>query len=304
MAKKRRSPPDDGGGGYSWMDTYGDMVTLLLCFFVLLYSFSSMDSAKAKQLIGAFSGSGSPYVIDAMDAQKVRKSAIDPIDSMVNTKNRKGIKGTGGNSATQTNFDMLYTNIQNYISTNGLESALSVSRSDETIVLRFGEVFLFNSGKADLLPNGQKQLAKIVDIIVQYDSSVKLITIEGNTDNVPIKNKEFSDNWDLSVTRASNVLHTVLAYGTIKPAKLAAVGYGEYHPIDTNYTAAGRARNRRVDFVIQRVAVTTASTGTTASTSSTKSTASTASAKSSDSSSSSTKSSDSSSSSAKTDTAN
>lgn len=269
MAKKRRSPPDDGGGGYSWMDTYGDMVTLLLCFFVLLYSFSSMDSAKAKQLIGAFSGSGSPYVIDAMDAQKVRKSAIDPIDSMVNTKNRKGLKAVGGISNTQSNFDMLYASIQGYISDNGLESELSVSKSDETIVLRFGEVFLFNSGKADLLPNGQKQLAKIVQIIVQYDSSVKLITIEGNTDNVPIKNRQFSDNWDLSVTRASNVLHTLLSYGNIKPAKLAAVGYGEYHPIDTNATPAGRARNRRVDFVIQRVAVSSTST-TTADTTSTK----------------------------------
>lgn len=242
------------------MDTYGDMVTLLLCFFVLLYSFSSMDSSKAKQLIGAFSGSQSPYVIDAMDAKTVRKSAIEPIDSMVNVKGRKNIQGAGGTTATVNNFDKLYASIRSYISDNNLESQLSVSKTDDTITLRFGEVFLFNSGKADLLPNGRKQLAKIVDIIVKYESSVRMITIEGNTDDVPIKNEDFSDNWDLSVTRASNVLHTVLKCDTIKPAKLAAVGYGEYHPIDTNTTAAGRARNRRVDFVIQRTAVTSMTT--------------------------------------------
>lgn len=264
MAKKRRTPPDESGGGYSWMDTYGDMVTLLLCFFVLLYSFSSMDSSKAKQLIGAFSGSESPYVIEAMDAKTVRKSAIEPIDSMVNVKGRKNIQGAGGTTATENNFDKLYASIRNYISVNNLESELSVTKTDDTIILRFGEVFLFNSGKADLLPNGRKQLAKIVDIIVQYESSVRMITIEGNTDNVPIKNQEFSDNWDLSVTRASNVLHTVLEYNTIKPEKLAAVGYGEYHPIDTNTTAAGRAHNRRVDFVIRRAAVMSDTTSGTA----------------------------------------
>lgn len=240
------------------MDTYGDMVTLLLCFFVLLYSFSSMDTTKAKQLIGAFSGSGSPYVIDAMDAKTVRKSAIDPIDSMVNVKGRKNISGAGGTVNNQTVFDQLYIKIREYIADNNLEDELSVSRSEETIVLRFGEVFLFDSGKADLLPNGREQLEEIVNIIAQNEAAVRMITIEGNTDNVPIKNKDFSDNWDLSVTRASNVLHTVLGYKTIKPSKLAAVGYGEYHPIDTNVTEAGRARNRRVDFVIQRVVTSTA----------------------------------------------
>lgn len=263
MAKKRKGPPDEGGSGYSWMDTYGDMVTLLLCFFVLLYSFSSMDASKAKQLIGAFSGTGSPYLIDAMDATTVRKSAIAPIDSMVNVKGRKNQGAEGiSTSKAQNDFDQLYASIRGYISDNNLENELSVTKSEGTIILRFGEVFLFDSGKADLLPNGQKQLAKIVDIIVRYESSVKLVTIEGNTDNVPIKNKQFSDNWNLSVTRASNVLHTVLGYGNIKPAKLAAVGYGEYHPVDTNATLSGRARNRRVDFVIQRVAVTATSAGT------------------------------------------
>lgn len=261
MARKRRTPPDESGGGYSWMDTYGDMVTLLLCFFVLLYSFSSMDSSKAKQLVNAFSGSQSPYAIEAMDAKAVRKSAIEPIDSMVNFKGRKSIHGAGGTTETINDFDLLYASIRNYISANNLESELSVSKTDDTIVLRFGEVFLFNSGKADLLPNGRKQLAKIADIIVKYESSVRMITIEGYTDNVPINNGEFSDNWDLSVTRACNVLHALLRYNIIKPGKLAAVGYGEYHPIDTNTTAAGRARNRRVDFVIRRAAVTSG-TGT------------------------------------------
>lgn len=251
MARRHRRAPDEGGSGYSWMDTYGDMVTLLLCFFVLLYSFSSIDAKKQSALINAFTGSESPSAINTMDAESVRKNPIEPIDSMVNYSNRTTSKGDKLKNVQS--FDQLYKKIKKYISDNKLESQLTVYKTDDTIILRFGEVFLFKSGKADLLPSGQAQLKNIISVISQNSSAIKLITIEGNTDNVPIKNSKFSDNWDLSVTRACNVLHTVLNYGIIDPSKLAAVGYGEYQPIDTNLTAEGRARNRRVDFVIKRM---------------------------------------------------
>lgn len=251
MANKKREDPEESGSGYSWMDTYGDMVTLLLCFFVLLYSFSSIDAAKQKQLMGAFNGTTNQEAIETFDVSQARENPISTIDSMVNYDNRTD--DSGAQSKTDLTFDQLYEKIKQYITENRLEGQLSVSRTEDTIILRFGAVFLFESGKAELLPNGQATLTNIVEIISQNASAIKLITIEGNTDNVPIKNSEFSDNWDLSVTRAVNVLRTVQGYQVIDSNKLAAVGYGEYQPIDSNLTEEGRAHNRRVDFVIQKM---------------------------------------------------
>ena len=82
MARRRRSDPEESGGGYSWMDTYGDMVTLLLCFFVLLYSFSSIDAAKQKELVGAFNGTASAEAIETLDVSEAREDPISTIDSM------------------------------------------------------------------------------------------------------------------------------------------------------------------------------------------------------------------------------
>ena len=259
MARKKKRASEDGGGGYNWMDTYGDLVTLLLCFFVLLYSFSSIDAEKAKELIGAFSGTSSPAAIESLDISQAREDAIPTIDSMVDYKNRvqdtdsSTYEVSGNVDPTKgEEFDELYEKIKAYIKENNLEGALSVERTEDTIILRFGEVMLFNSGKADLLPTGVDYLKAVIEIVSQNESAIRMVTIEGNTDNVPIKNSEFSDNWDLSVARAVNTLRCVLSFNVIGPERLSAVGYGEYQPIDTNETEAGRAHNRRVDFVIQK----------------------------------------------------
>ena len=250
MARKKRREPEESGSGYSWMDTYGDMVTLLLCFFVLLYSFSTIDAQKWQELVGAFAGTSSPSEIQSLDISQAREDPVGMIDPMIDYANRQDTIDENNN---QGQFDQLYENIKKYIAEHGLENQLSVERTDKTIILRFNEVFLFQSGHADLIPSAKEALKSIIEIISQNIGAIKGITIEGNTDNVPIHNSEFSDNWDLSVTRAVNTLRGVQSYNIIDPAKLSAVGYGEYRPIDSNATAAGRANNRRVDFVIQRL---------------------------------------------------
>lgn len=250
MAKKRRKEPEESGSGYSWMDTYGDMVTLLLCFFVLLYSFSTVDAEKWQELVGAFTGTSSPSAIQSLDVSSAREDPIGIIDPMIDYANRQDNIDQNNQ---QGEFDQLYENIKLYISENGLGQQLSVERTDEVIILRFGEVFLFESGKADLLASSNSTLENIIEIIAQNKAAVKQITIEGHTDNVPIHNAEFSDNWDLSVTRAVNTLRRVASYNVIQADKLAAMGFAEYQPIATNSTPAGRAKNRRVDFIIQRM---------------------------------------------------
>lgn len=263
--KKNNEPEEDEGGGYNWMDTYGDLVTLLLCFFVLLYSFSSINEEKWEEIVDAFSGTYGAAAVQAFDITSVREQPIK-IDSMVNIENRlsendQSISTDELNALKQLqeqvdmSFDELYLKIVAYIQTNRLEGQLSVLRTDDVIILRFSEVALFDSGKATIRQESEETLTHIITIISDNVGSINMVNIEGHTDNVPISNAEFSDNWDLSVKRATNTLRILLTTNLIEETKLSAIGYGEYQPITTNDTAEGRALNRRVDFVLNKIDV-------------------------------------------------
>lgn len=264
MARKRRSEPEDEGSGYSWMDTYGDLVTLLLCFFVLLFSFSSVDSAKWKALVAAFSGGSSIAVIENLDPGTVRASEIPdvagyprssdqddpnpPEDSAVAAPDEEG-DDQGDIEAT---FNELYINLRDYIAENRLENQLYVEKDGDIITLRFIELLLFESGRAEILESSHETLNNAIDVLAKYESAIKDIRIEGHTDNVPINNAEFENNWELSQARSYAALQYFLGREKIDFMKLSIAGYGEYRPIDDNDTEAGRAKNRRVDFVIER----------------------------------------------------
>jgi chemotaxis protein MotB len=113
---------------------------------------------------------------------------------------------------------------------------------------------LFDSGKANLKDEAVEILSKITVAIRTYEQSIQMIRIEGHTDNVPINTAEFPSNWELSTARAVTVLKFLIQNQNLSPEMLSAVGYGEYHNIAGNDTAEGRAKNRRVDFVIARSA--------------------------------------------------
>lgn len=248
---RRKEEPEETSG-YSWMDTYGDMVTLLLCFFVLLYSFSSIDAGKWQELVGAFSRNYGAGEVVVFDESSIREDPITKIDPMVNFSNREELPSNARQEEINDAFDQLYENIRRYIRENAMENSLSVSRSDDAIYLRFNEMALFKSGKANILPESARTLEHVMQIIHLNLSSISSVRIEGHTDNVPMHNEEFSDNWDLSVKRATNTLRLVLATGLFEEKMLSAVGYGEYQPIATNTTVEGRAQNRRVDFVLMK----------------------------------------------------
>ncbi|MGB4465304.1 MAG: flagellar motor protein MotB [Eubacteriales bacterium] len=269
--KRRRKTIDEEERGYSWMDTYGDMVTLLLCFFVLIYSFSSLDAEKFHMLVRAFSGKNMSYnEIPMLNEIQAREDPIGIIDPMVNYNNRieedeietedsaGGAGDVGGDNNVDEEgeedvaFDGLYESIKKYINDFDLGNQVSVVRIDRKILLRFNELALFNSGKADILPESVDTIKNIARIIGWNIECVKMVCIEGHTDIVPMTSKEFLDNWDLSTRRATNTLRLILDTGYIEPDKLSAMGYGEYRPIDTNDTPEGRANNRRVDIIIEK----------------------------------------------------
>lgn len=250
----RKGEPEETGSSYNWMDTYGDLVTLLLCFFVLLYSFSSLDTQKQKELINAFSGTYEGGVVPVFDVDSVREEPITKIDTMVNFSNRTEDDRlvNAQQEEIDNTFDELYQKIKSYIEDNSLGDSLSVSRTDDSIFLRFNEMALFSPASADIRPESIPTLEQIMNIVKLNISSISLVKIEGHTDNVPIHNQEFADNWDLSVKRATNTLRLVLSTGLFDEKMLSAVGYGEFQPVATNDTAEGRSQNRRVDFVLMK----------------------------------------------------
>lgn len=258
--RKKFEAPEEGGP--SWMDTYGDMVTLLLTFFVLLFSFSNIDAKKFEQLAQSLSG-----------MTVVAVPALDP-----DAEDEPTLKGAGGfviTSATaepteipdvspeasfdnanvevlKNKFDELYEKINTHIETRNLGYILNVEYTDEyTILLRMSDQAFFDSGSVSIDKKAKSALNEVCGILVEYTDLIKLIYIEGHTDNVPIHNGRYDDNWDLSYDRANTVRRFIVKTTELDPTLLAPTAYGEYHPIASNDTEEGKAKNRRVDFVIE-----------------------------------------------------
>ena len=280
MAKKR---VDDSEG--SWMDTYGDLVTLLLTFFVLLFSMSSISQQKFKLFIQSFGGSPPTVMVNPMvgadlvaftktsesrsksdegsrtaekPADATDKEALEEIKEMTQTERelieqvQEVIEQSPEYKQVQVEFDNLFEELKSYIKTEGLEDSLSLYRVGDKINIRIKDTLLFDSGSAEYKPGAETVLSALSDMLSVSLDAVEKVTVEGHTDNVPIKNSRFEDNWDLSAKRATNAVRILNETNDIPLDKLNAVAYGEYMPIETNDTAEGRAANRRVCFVIER----------------------------------------------------
>jgi len=151
----------------------------------------------------------------------------------------------------QEEFDALYAAIRSYIFTNGLEKTISVSKEDNVLIIRFREVLLFDSGKADILYEGEVVINHIVSIIEENVGAIKMLRVEGHTDNVPMYNAEFQSNWELSAIRAVNFLEILVGNERIDPLLFSTKAYGDNLPIESNDTVEGRDKNRRVEVLIQ-----------------------------------------------------
>ena len=255
MARKKRG--GDAGEGANWMDTYGDLVTLLLCFFVLLYSFSTVDADKWEAIVGAFTGMSGLSAIPAMDMQTVVDApiALEIDTSLANTPNEPNSENKGNGLQDLEYFYALVNSINELIEENNLSADLFTQEETLTVTLRINENTLFDSGDATLKTTSYTFLDSLAALFAEQISIINAINIEGHTDTDPIRTSQYEDNWDLSTKRATNAARYILnANDGIDATKLVPQGLGEYHPVATNSTPEGKAANRRVDFVIQSVA--------------------------------------------------
>ncbi|RAK08905.1 chemotaxis protein MotB [Halanaerobium saccharolyticum] len=223
---------DDGGGSPAWMTTFGDMMTLLLVFFVLLYSFSSMDVVKFQGFISAL------------------QSQLGILDSgKTITENPNIDAGTLGQDYAQApqNIQQIMRELNNYIERNNLGDRVNVENKRKGLVVSLTGEILYEQGRAEIREQGIDVLAMISDILIDIPND---IMIEGHTDDVPIRTNEFPSNWELSTARAVNVIKFLIEERNFEPARLSAAGYSEYRPVADNDNAEGRAENRRIEVVV------------------------------------------------------
>lgn len=230
---RKRPEEEPKAGAPEWMATYGDMVTLLLCFFVLLFSFATLDVQKFKAIAQSMNGS------------------LGVLDSGMTVSMEPLINAFPSDSPSEEveEFNSLYEEMSEYIEENDLQKSIVLILNERGLLVRFMDNVLFDSGKADLTPKAREIIDKVAEIIRQNDKNVR---VEGHTDNVPINTFRFPSNWELSTTRAVNVVKYLIEECGIEAKRLSASGYADQHPIDDNMTSGGRQNNRRVDMVILR----------------------------------------------------
>lgn len=226
MPRKRRKGKDDDIGG-SWMDTYADTITLLLTFFILLYSISAVDSEKLKQL------------------SKALQESLGGSTAVTELQNIDDLKVNSGDSSEAK--EDLVKKVNEAIKGNSLEDVIKVREEERGIILQLDETILFDSGKADLKESSIKALDTITKLVNSMDND---ILVEGHTDNIPIHNSQFASNWELSTERAVSVVRYFVGEKGVAPTRFSVKGYGEFKPLVDNSTPENRAINRRVDVLI------------------------------------------------------
>jgi chemotaxis protein MotB len=232
---RRKKNDEEHENAERWLLTYADLITLLLAFFIMMYTFSKQDAQKYQEVAGhlkaIFSGgSGVAY-----------KGAGSSGTAILEV----GSKGTQSDDIKK----QLEQQVKTSASNNGNQDNISIFSDQRGIVIRIMDKAFFDEGKAELRERARNALDKIIPIVGQINNH---ISIEGHTDNVPINTNEFKSNWELSVKRSTEVVRYFIEKGGILPRRISASGYAEYRPLASNDTPTNRALNRRIEIIVAR----------------------------------------------------
>lgn len=221
-------------GAPEYMLTYGDMMTLLLCFFVMLLAMSTVDPNKFKIAASSFQNAFNG-ILEELPTVAVHREILTP---------RLGGDEQNKKIAVQT-----AQQIREAIKKEKLDEAIKVDVTDNGIAIKVADPVGFDVGKAQIKPRFKTVLEEIIQVIGKFPDNE--IRVEGHTDNTPINTREFPSNWELSAARALHVVKFLYKNGDMNPSRLSAVGYGEYRPIAPNDTPENRQKNRRIEIYVE-----------------------------------------------------
>ncbi len=225
---RKSSFPPRPGSPY-WMVTYGDMVTLLLCFFVALYAFSTLNAERFQAALLSIRGSlgffkGGPGVIERGGSELARELLAD-------AQLRSVKEGA-----------------EKYLEEHELTGKVRLVLDERGLILRLQETVLFDPAQAELKPEARRTLAVVAEFLKKVPNQVR---VEGHTCDLPVRSPRYPSNWELSTARATSVIQYLVSLG-VPGSRLSAVGYGEYRPVVPNTSEANRRLNRRVDILIMK----------------------------------------------------
>lgn len=238
MARKKKNS-EGGLKGDEWLPTYADTVTLLLTFFVLLYSLSSVDAEKTKSVGQAFTSMMEGNAGTSLLEYNMYNGEVP----LIGGETPDYIEG--GEELTEQ--QRMYKDVKKFVNDNNLSSVVDIIDDERGIVIQLRDNILFETSSSDLREDSKEVLNKISSLIASLENP---IFIEGHTDNRPINTSRFPSNWELSADRAINVVRYFIEVEGQDPKRFSASGYGEFHPVAPNDTYENMAKNRRVDILI------------------------------------------------------
>ncbi len=241
-------PPEEGkkggrSGAPGWMATFADLVTLLMCFFVLLFAMSTTQQETYKELVKSLrSALGAQAVPESGTREGLTMHAVPSEEPSENQQ----IDELGG--MIEKELEDIVSEVRELVLFNKLGGEVSVTKTEDGVVITMSDLLLFAEGGTKLSDKGLDILEKVATVLAKLAYHVK---IKGHTDAEPISSAQYPSNWELSSARASTVVRLLIKNG-VPPYYVSAEGYAQYHPVATNDTAQGRARNRRVEIVYER----------------------------------------------------
>ena len=265
MAKKKQEDPPKGSP--AWMATFSDLMNLLLCFFVLLFSMSTVDAEKFEMVVQSLQESFSVLPSGGTsvgEGQLISSGTqmLEQFDMFLNASTGSAGENDQDQKAPQeqeqqeefiaqatAESERMSEQIEQVLQSQGLQDLVETDFNGQYVKLTLNGALLFESGDAEVKPEGRSIIEKLAQIIESYQSHE--IDVEGHTDNVPMTgSSKYEDNNVLSMYRAYNVANMIRDFANIPDDHIKSSGRGDYVPIADNSTAEGRARNRRVELKI------------------------------------------------------
>lgn len=268
MAKRKEETPP--AGSPAWMATFSDLMNLLLCFFVMLFSMSTLEESKLNELVAAMNNTFSIFDAGAAaigDGVLISNgvSQLNELDEYINSTGKTADSENTADDMQQYEMSQesmeqilaekqireneeLAENVEEALQENSISDQVDVNFTAQYVQLTMNGALLFDSGSAELKQESQQVLDKVGAILEYYSSGT--VEIEGHTDNVPISSAQYPSNEELSSARALTVFYYLVDNTFLDPVNLKHAGMGERVPVADNSTEEGRSRNRRVEIRI------------------------------------------------------
>jgi len=262
----------------AYLGTFADLMSLLMCFFVLLLSFAQIDAVRFKKMaesmkdafgvqreipateivkgVSVIKQEWSPSISDPSVVAEIHQETSDVEKENLKMKDGESDAEISQQQALRLAEQVIekelqeqYAELQEALKEQIDKGLISLEKEDKKIIIRIQEKGSFGSGSARLDPGFYKVLDRISEVLATRPGR---ILVAGHTDNIPIRTGRFRSNWELSSARAVTVLHALLRNPKLDEKRVVVQGFADTRPVESNKTPQGRAKNRRVELIIQR----------------------------------------------------